>query len=345
MAIIDKLYKNLILEIEENGNIYEDPNRKAVLRKQIPFHNFIFKNNTTSFPALTIKKLYFDIVVGELLWFLRGSNDIRELWKDNIRIWDPDWHRQSTWYYNTESTKHLYKELMSGNAPDYMYDLGRIYGRQWRKWSGEHKAIALPSNIKYNHEKVFHGYEYKYIDQITNLIDNLIKSPFRTDHIVTAWNPAEIEEVVLPPCHFEFQIMCYRSKKSSPILFDLIWSQRSVDVFLGLPFNIASYAVLGHIIAALTGYTFNNLYGSLRNIHTYDNAVNGTKQLLERDTDKIGECKLVFSERFHELVEMFKTQKINVDTFISGLKISDFMLENYESYDSIKVKMLSRDNK
>jgi thymidylate synthase len=137
MARIDQQYHQLLRHIIETGYKYEDPNRKGTNRIEIEDYK-LHIDLTKGFPALTTKKLAWKSVVGELLWFLKGSSDIRELWKDNIHIWDKDWLNYHSWYDNQEL-------LLSGKDSDHMYGLGPIYGNQWRDWMGESRAITKES--------------------------------------------------------------------------------------------------------------------------------------------------------------------------------------------------------
>jgi thymidylate synthase len=183
------------------------------------------------FPLLTTKKINFHAIVVELLWFLRGDTNIAFLHEHGVRIWD---------------------EWADGNG-----DLGPIYGKQWRTWT---------------------GWFGKNIDQITKVIDGLKRDPFGRRHIVTAWNPAEIDDMALPPCHCLFQFFVGGDGKLSCQLY-----QRSADIFLGVPFNIASYALLTHLIAREIGRSVGEFIHTFGDVHLYDNHVEQAAIQLDRE--------------------------------------------------------------
>lgn len=248
MAEIDKNYHNLLNKILQEGYTYEDPNRKGINRLEIPSYTFRheFKDG---FPAITTKKLNYNAIVTELIWFLRGDTNIKYLVNNGCNIWNKDAYN----YYLKNLTEYekvkgycSYKEFIqiikenSLNELNYNFstlkyifgDLGSIYGHQWRNFNGE--------------------------DQIERLIKNLKEKPLATDHIVNAWNTSDLNDMALPPCHYGFQIVVrplnleerldisgsidyedeeefdeILNSKSSKYGFELHWQQRSVDTFLG----------------------------------------------------------------------------------------------------------------
>lgn len=329
MAKIDIQYKTLINDILDTGIEYEDPNRKGTYRKQIPVFNLT--HDMREFPAVTTKKLAWKSVVGELIWFLRGDTNIKYLVDNGINIWNKDaynFHKNDGRIVTLPENEFIPYIKKLPITPSKIGDLGRIYGAQWRNYVG--------ADVNDNAEP------FNSIDQISNLIKNLRASPFRTDHIVTAWNPAELDEMALPPCHFGFQVMCYPLGKGL-IGFDLIWDQRSVDTFLGLPFNIASYALLMEIIGQLTSYIPGTLHGSLRNVHLYNNSYYGAEIQAVRDPNAFKAPSIEFGPNFMELVEHFDHGIITLDNVFQKMEIEDFTLVNYNSYGKIPVEMLSRD--
>ena len=253
MSKIDKSYHKLLSKILKEGYKYEDPNRKGVQRIEIPSYQ-IKHDFRDGFPAITTKKLYWKGIVGELLWFLRGDTNIKYLVDNNINIWNKDDYN----YYcknikNPLPFKTWLDNIKSHNLYEKSGDLGRVYGAQWRNWV----------NHEYSNE--FLGYVNEHpVDQFSNLIKGLKETPMGTKHIVTAWNPAELEDMALPPCHWSFEILVqplsvyereliakekiydkwYMSRRSqmeslfnshniSKYGFTLKWHQRSVDTFLG----------------------------------------------------------------------------------------------------------------
>lgn len=357
MAKIDKKYHRLLKTILKDGRWYDDPNRKGVKRLQIPHYSFSY-NLKDGFPAITTKKLFWKGVVGELLWFLRGDTNIKYLVDNGINIWNKDaynWYSMQLTKKNgfVNDIKTYISQIKShGKIVDYGFeygDLGRVYGAQWRNFTVHNVGPDDSFPI--------------YVDQIQKLIKNLKEKPLATDHIVTVWNPAELSDMALPPCHKGFQLMVYEltlqermkygnfqfgntvndlhcDKQNLPKYgFDLVWEQRSVDTFLGLPFNIASYALLAHIIGEMVNMVPGKIIGDLRNVHIYDNVMDGVKEQLFRDVDKYKDCELSIDT----LTQVYLEEGLkHIDN--NNIVIGNFNLYNYESYDGIKAEMLSRDN-
>jgi thymidylate synthase len=245
MAKIDIAYHKLLQEIKQKGFKYEDPNRKNVYRYQIPNYQ-IQHNFSDGFPAITTKKLYWKGIVGELLWFLKGDTNIKYLLDNNINIWNKDAYN----YYcknvrNPLSFEIWLDNIKSHNLHETSGDLGKVYGAQWRNWKSYNQGFD-EAQRKFGDEK-------QGLDQFSNLIKGLKETPMGTKHIVTAWNPAELDEMALPPCHWSFEILVEplsvldqtlfvkdNSKKGWTVKakrpkyqFTLKWHQRSVDTFLG----------------------------------------------------------------------------------------------------------------
>ncbi len=191
------------------------------------------------FPALTTKKLFFKSVKAELLWFLEGSNDYKRLNELGSKIWDA----------NAEADYWKPKAKFEG-------DVGRVYGVQWRSWNGP---------------------DDKVIDQIANAIENIKTDPGNRRIIVSAWNPGELDQMALPPCHIIFQFYVQGDELS------LQMYQRSADMFLGVPFNIASYSLLLSMIAHVTGLKAKEFIHVLGDAHIYENHIDQVKDQLERD--------------------------------------------------------------
>lgn len=348
MAEIDKGYHKLLDNILKNGFKYEDPNRKGISRIQIPSYQFKhdFKDG---FPAITTKKLFWKGIVGELLWFLRGDTNIKYLVDNNISIWNKDAHnyfKRRKFYSkgNDLSYESFMKAVPYNNH--HAGKLGRVYGAQWRDWSGDDGS----------------GYTLQSIDQISNLIKGLKENPMGTKHIVTAWNPAELDDMALPPCHWSFEILVepisfnnrvkignklnvwrfgqtithlHCDKNNIPkYQFTLKWHQRSVDTFLGLPFNIASYALLAHIIGKMTNMIPKGIIGDLSNVHIYEPHLDAVKTQLSRSTNMHNsECEL-------ESLGLFKPSRINLDKWLSFVKIKDINLSKHTEQSAIPAEML-----
>ncbi len=318
MARIDEVYKRLLKHIIDHGYDYGDPNRKNVVRKEIQScqltHTF-----EDGFPVLTTKKIYWKAVVGELLWFLRGDTNIKYLVDNGINIWNKD----------------------AANFSDNG-DCGRIYGAQWRNWNPIGKRGAFG------------------IDQIKELIKGLKENPMGTRHLVTAWNPAELDNMALPPCHWSFEILVrpltpieqleLADKTTVPYKTDkrysfiLKWHQRSVDVFLGLPFNIASYALLAQIIGKMTNMVPEGIIGDLSNVHIYYPHMTQVLKQLERGTSTYRPPNLNISEGFEDECGLYNNKQLSFTSLIERMEINDFSLKNYKSYPAIPAEMLAYDN-
>ena len=247
------------------------------------------------FPLLTTKKMPFRLIASELEFFINGFTDKKWLLDRNNHIWD-EWASpvKAPYGHDEESKKRMLEER----------DLGPIYGFQWRHF-----------NAKY--ENYDTDYSGKGFDQLKKVIQTLKENPRDRRMIVSAWNPLQINEMGLPPCHYSFQITTINGK------LNLLWNQRSVDTMLGLPFNIASYALLLHLIAKESGLKEGKLVGFLADVHLFENHVEGAKEQISRDPEKY---KLPMIETA-EWKSIFKW------------KYEDTILKNYESYEKISFEI------
>ena len=247
------------------------------------------------FPLLTTKKMPYRLVTSELEFFIKGISDKEWLKERNNHIWD-EWCTplKVPYAHNEETKQKMLKER----------DLGPIYGWQWRHFGAKYKS--------YNTDYTGQG-----VDQLKRLIDDLKKTPYSRQMLVLAWNPVDRDIVVPPFCHYGFQVTILNNK------LNLFWSQRSVDVALGLPFNIASYATLLHLLAKEIGYEEGTLTGFLADTHIYLNHIEGLKEQLTRDPNKFPLSKLV-TEKFTSIFDWEYT-----DTEVIG----------YESYPRIKFEI------
>lgn len=245
-------YKGLILDILNNGIEREDRTGTGTISI---FGAQIRHCMCKGFPLLTTKKMPIKSIMTELKWFLKGDTNIKYLVDNNCNIWNGDAYKR----YKEDKLglamgmeSFIQRIKTSDKFAEHWGELGPIYGKQWRDWNG--------------------------MDQIQNLIEQLKTNPDSRRHMVSAWNVDELNEVVLPPCHYGFQCYVADGKLS------LMWNQRSVDTFLGLPFNIASYGALLLILCEETGYEPGDLIGNLGDVHLYKNHIEQAIKLVERDT-------------------------------------------------------------
>lgn len=243
-----KQYLELLKRILENGEPREDRTGTGTL--SIFGHQTRY-NLKEGFPLLTTKKMSFKSIYAELLWFLEGSNDERRL--AEILYGTRDSCKKTIWTANCQDPTWLEKANFEG-------DCGKIYGVQWRRWNNGSITI----------------------DQIKNVIESIKTNPNSRRHIVTAWNPSDISQMVLPPCHMIFQFYVSNDKKLSCHML-----MRSNDVPLGLPYNIASYATLVHLIAQCCGLEVGELIISISETHIYLNQIEGIKLQLTRTPTKL----------------------------------------------------------
>ncbi len=219
------------------------------------------------FPATTTKQLFFGPLKSELVWFLEGSGDERRL--AEIQHGSRDREHRTIWSDNADDTTG------SKYTPTEYGDLGRVYGVQWRSWrtaqlKGYKDFLSHPEGgTTYFDAKVL----IQEVDQIKNLIDGLKRDPHGRRHIVTAWNPGELDQMALPPCHMMAQFYVNSNNELSCQMY-----QRSADLFLGVPFNIASYALLTHMVAQVCGYGVDKLRLVFGDAHVYKNHVDQVRQ-------------------------------------------------------------------
>jgi thymidylate synthase len=326
----------------------------------------IHHNMSEGFPLLTTKKVPFKTMATELMWFLMGDTNIKYLVDNNCHIWDGDAYK--SYLNNVKSVEegkqveengkiYTYRKYTKEEFVDYIKngkdieyriwaDLGPIYGKQWRSWSRKTTR----------EEKIINPGIYEVqIDQIANLINDLKTNPDSRRLMVNAWNVGELDQMVLPPCHYGFQVytreLSYEEKKeytykyfnngSSHDLEDfekfnipsraisLSWNQRSVDVFLGLPFNIASYGLLLEMIAREVNMVPEHLIGNLGDTHLYLNHLEQAEQQLERIPRGLPTMKMSSGHNFRAAMAG-KADEIDLD---------DFMLVGYNPHPTIKAPL------
>jgi thymidylate synthase len=365
MNKLDKQYQELLQVILDYG--VEKKDRTGTGTKSI-FGYTIRHNMKDGFPLLTTKKMAWKTLVTELLWFLRGDTNIKYLVDNGCHIWDGDAYQAYIKRYNkgeyvgknkllenskknrTLTEPFTKEEFINKIKTDDEFakkwgELGPIYGKQWRKWVG--KSSAANGSLSASDS-------FGYIDQIQNLINDLKTNPDSRRLMVSAWNVGEMDEMVLPPCHYGFQVYTrelslkervdYGTKRNMWRLgqtinylhcdekniptraISLMWNQRSVDTFLGLPFNIASYGLLLEIIAKEVNMVPDELIGNLGDVHLYSNHIEQAKEQITRESMKLPTLR--------EIPD-YLCMKDNWECY----EPSDFTLENYESHPTIKAPL------
>jgi thymidylate synthase len=349
MNKLDKQYQQLLSDIIEFG--VEKKDRTGTGTKSI-FGYTIRHKMSDGFPLLTTKKMAWKTMVTELLWFLRGDTNIKYLVDNNCHIWDGDAYKR---YADSHTTfkdgfamvtpmAHSRESFIEAIKTDNEFakkwgELGPIYGKQWRSW----EKWYIDENQRY---LTF----TKKIDQIANLINDLKTNPDSRRLMVNAWNVGELDEMVLPPCHYGFQVYTRElSNKERIILMNkklgvtdtlpqyyntdgemdknniptraisLMWNQRSVDTFLGLPFNIASYGLLLMMLADEVNMVPDELIGNLGDTHIYLNHIEQAKEQIGR--------------------EPMELPTVHVRDGIFCSSVNDVILENYQSHPSIKAPL------
>jgi len=393
MNNLDKQYTALLQDILDNGVTKQDRTGTGTLSV---FGRQIRHKMSDGFPLLTTKKMPFRLIATELLWFLRGDTNIKSLVDNDCHIWDGDAYQSyckrycelyerdkieyGSSYYIHETNEYEFEyysqeEFIDKIKTDDEFaqkwgNLGPIYGKQWRNWD-YWTGLKLGDRVLNNK---------KSIDQIANLIKDLKTNPDSRRLMVNAWNVGELDHMVLPPCHYGFQIytreLSLEERRSlvSQEMFNqiyngggpdtlshseinqwnvptrsisLMWNQRSVDTFLGLPFNIASYALLLHIIAEAVNMIPDELIGNLGDVHLYETHLDQAKEQLTREPMPLpklnintewwplesGEC----GEGPLDAQAVFNG--FNNDNFCKCLLEEDLQLYNYDPHPTIKAPL------
>jgi thymidylate synthase len=316
------------------------------------------------FPLLTTKKMAWKSIVTELLWFLRGDTNIKFLLDYDCHIWDGDAYKNYTnnflGYEDVPSKEEFIKEIKTNNEfANKWGELGPIYGKQWRQWGGLQDLTDDNKPI--------------YLDQITNLINELKTNPDSRRLMVNAWNVGELNQMVLPPCHYGFQVYTrelsneekwkqysklglnieingiplelkhmgtqFYPKSLPQRAISLMWNQRSVDTFLGLPFNIASYGLLLEIIAREVNMVPDELIGNLGDVHLYSNHIEQAKEQMYRRPYDLPQVQITERNWYqHEKVKEHLGEKTFSEKIMS-YRPECFELIGYESHPKIKAPL------
>lgn len=346
MNKLDIQYQNLLKDILKNG--VEKADRTGTGTKSV-FGKQIHHDMAEGFPLLTTKKMPFKTIATELMWFLQGDTNIKYLLKNNCHIWSGDAYKN---YVNDPVIKAQWDKggdiadinefenliLSSDEFAEKWGELGPIYGKQWRSWQ---------------------DIDWLYIDQIQNLIRDLKTNPDSRRLMVSAWNVGELNDMVLPPCHYGFQVYTREMELEERIwrwclslghhpsygadlehedldergypkrIISLMWNQRSVDTFLGLPFNIASYGLLLVMLAKEVNMLPGHLIGSLGDVHLYNNHIEQACEQISREPKQLPILKLSSG---HNLRAALRGKPEEID-------LNDFMLIDYDPYPTIKAPL------
>jgi thymidylate synthase len=361
MNKLDLDYQNLLRDILDNGVIKETRNGGTIS----VFGRQIRHNMSEGYPLLTTKKMAVKAMTTELKWFLKGDTNIKYLVDNNCHIWDGDAYKRywTNWRPIKEDcgedlTPYTQEEFINRIKTDDEFakkwgELGPIYGKQWRNWmgfhEGQHDILKVVNGVE-QHKDYLVGK-----DQIWNLINDLKTNPDSRRLMVSAWNVGELDQMVLPPCHYGFQVYTRELNLDERIdilrsitdpfnfhsdyfhehldyyniprrAISLMWNQRSVDTFLGLPFNIASYGLLLEIIAKEVNMVPDELIGNLGDVHLYSNHVEQAKEQIGREPMKLPSIYLDYRDG-----EYSKDLK--------DLTPEDIVLTNYKSHPSIKAPL------
>ena len=308
MNKLDEQYRGILAELLYNGKEKEDRTGTGTLSK---FGMQIRHNMKDGFPLLTTKKIAVKTMMTELKWFLKGDTNIKYLVDNGCNIWNGDAYKNyrnkfepAPYQFTPDTMEEFINKIKTDDEFAKKWgELGPIYGKQWRKWKTSKFGNLGPNDTL---SDVF-------VDQIKNLINGLKYNPNSRRHMVSAWNVGELGQMTLPPCHHGFQCYVADGKLS------LMWSQRSVDTFLGLPFNIASYGMLLMLLCEETGYEPGDLIGNLGDVHLYNNHWDQAKEQIDRDGFDLPTIKLS-----------------NVDILNGDF---EYKLENYKHRPAIKAPL------
>ena len=345
---LDRDYQALMAKIIRKGTNKED--RTGTGTRSL-FGTEIRHDMRTGFPLLTTKKMAWKTMVVELLWFLQGRTDLRYLLENGCHIWTGDAYKVYDKDFDAEyppfsapypprlTHQEFEQKIMEDDEFNEMYgDLGPIYGQQWRKW----------------------GQLNDYTDQIANLINDLKTNPDSRRLMVNAWNVGELKDMVLPPCHYGFQVYTVEMSENERRMrwcemlgkdisfadriytkeldefnfpkrkISLMWNQRSADYFLGVPFNIASYGLLLTILGKITSMVPDQLIGRFGDTHLYSNHMEAASKQIIRD---------VFDLPGVVIGKDIDYWRQDLNTIVKGLTKDDFHLVDYQSHDRIKAPL------
>lgn len=371
MNPLDQQYQSLLQDILDNGTIKGDrtgTGTTSVFGRSIRHHM------RDGFPLLTTKKMYTKGIINELLWFLRGDTNIQWLVLNKCNIWVGDAYKKYLHTLANHPTIHANRfEPLSKEdfieqiktddqfAQEYG-DLGPIYGEQWRNFGGTKYAQEIDDKGNPTTWENTGG-----IDQIANMFNTLKNNPDGRRIMVSAWNPQNVHLATLPPCHYGFQVYTrklsqnarwtwYKKNGGSDMHHDhiememdeknvptrevsLLWNQRSVDTFLGLPFNIASYGFLLHIIAKVVNMVPGEIVGFLGDTHLYSNHLDKAREQISRTPFALPSLKLDDEPFLNYDHACHENPDTSIDHLLNDIDFNTFTLTGYECHKKITAEL------
>jgi thymidylate synthase len=361
MNNIDKQYQALLQDILDNGVVKKDRTGTGTISV---FGRQIRHKMSEGFPLLTTKKMAWKTMVTELLWFLRGDTNIKFLLDYDCHIWDGDAYQAYLKITELDyplTKEEFIKEIKTNNEFAKKWgELGPIYGKQWRQWQGW---------MQYKRDDGSNGFGSLWYDQILRLVHDLKTNPDSRRLMVNAWNVGEIDQMVLPPCHYGFQVYTrelnleekweqytksglnieingtplelkhmgtpFYPKSLPQRAISLMFNMRSIDTPLGLPFNIASYGLLLEIIAKEVNMVSDELIGNLGDCHIYKNQIDGVKEQITREPFDLPKVEITERNWYqHQLVKEHLGEKTFSEKILS-YRPDCFVLKDYISHPKI----------
>ena len=284
-------YLDLCKYVLENGEERDDRTGTGTISS---FGHQLRFDLSDGFPLLTSKRVYYPAVFKELLWFISGDTNIKWLVENKVRIWN-EWpyekYKKSSDYQNESMDQFIDKIIEDDDFAEKHGDLGPVYGKQWRNFDG--------------------------VDQLQNAIDTIQNNPTSRRILISSWNPSEVDDMALPPCHTLMQFYVSTNGALSLQLY-----QRSADLFLGVPFNIASYALLLHLVADVCDLKVGEFVHTFGDVHIYKDHIEQVKLQLQREVRPLPKLKL---NKHHDNIEAYRYEDIEI--------------LNYDPHPTIKAKV------
>lgn len=312
MSKINQQYQKLLHKIYHRGFEYEDPNRKGVIRKQISYYNFEH-DFEDGFPIIGLKQTYPKMAFNEMKVFMMGKTNLKDLEDLGVTFWREDaYNFCKKLYPDYESTMDeflysVHEEHWRINPYYEFGDLGRIYSHQIRNWNGG-------------------------IDQLNQVLERLKKEPNSTKNVITMWNPSDLDDCALSPCHRDFEFIVENLKDGSKGL-RVKWAQSSCDLFLGIPINIMYYSFVCYVFAHYLGMKPLGIIGNLSNVHLYDNSFSAVEKILDFNPDDL-EPVIIETD--------LPKEWYNLDDYLSQLDYKqNIKINNYKHLGRFDVPMLA----